>query len=262
MTFYNTFAALYEADFGGFTDDLPFYRELAQQAGGPLLELMCGTGRLLLPLAAEGYALTGVDYAAAMLDMARAKLAAAGLGERVALLQADAREAELPAGTFGLAFVALNSFTHMLTVADQLALLAAARRALRPGGLLALDLSNPDPTRLLGETGEARLAGFYDLDGRSVVKYVAYRNSPAEQITQVLFRYEERDAVGEETVREISYPTRWVYRYELEHLLVRAGFAPLAVYGGYDRRPYADGCPQLIVVAEVSSDLRVPFGNT
>ncbi|GAB4213718.1 MAG: class I SAM-dependent methyltransferase [Roseiflexaceae bacterium] len=258
MSVYDSFAAYYEADFGSFAEDVPFYLELAQRTGGPLLELMCGTGRLLLPLAAQGYDLTGVDYAAAMLDMARAKLVAAGLQQRVTLLQADAREATLPAGAFGLAFVALNSFTHMLTVADQLALLAAMRRALRPSGLLAIDLSNPDPTRLLGETGEPRLAGFYELEGRSVVKYVAYRNSPVEQITQVLFRYEERDAAGEETVREVHYPTRWIYRYELEHLLVRAGLTPLAVYGGYDQRPYADGCPQLIMVAKVASD----HGNT
>lgn len=250
MSIYDTFAAYYEADFGAFIEDLPFYRELAAQTGGPLLELMCGTGRLLLPLAGAGYTLTGVDYAAAMLDLARAKLVAAGLAERVTLIQADARAATLPTEAFGLAFVALNSFTHLLTVADQLTVLDAVQRALRPGGLLALDMSNPDPTRLLGETGEPRLAGFYELDGRSVVKYVAYRNSPTEQITHVLFRYEERDAAGTETVREVRYPARWVYRYELEHLLVRAGFTPVAVYGGYDQRPYTDGCPQLIVIAQ------------
>ncbi|NTU82301.1 MAG: class I SAM-dependent methyltransferase, partial [Chloroflexales bacterium] len=71
MHTYDPFARYYDADFRDYLEDLPFYHELARRTGGPLLELMCGTGRVLLPLAEAGYSITGVDSSPAMLSIAR-----------------------------------------------------------------------------------------------------------------------------------------------------------------------------------------------
>ena len=86
MSQFDAFARYYDADYGAIDDDLSFYRELAQRTGGPVLEVMCGSGRLLLPLARAGLRLAGVDVSGAMLDLARERLIAAGLSERVQLL--------------------------------------------------------------------------------------------------------------------------------------------------------------------------------
>src|SRR5687767_13403442 len=71
--------------------DVPFWRNLALQAGGPVLELGCGTGRISLPLGRAGVPLTGIDRSAAMLAYARGRLRRARLGDRVALVQGDIR---------------------------------------------------------------------------------------------------------------------------------------------------------------------------
>ena len=143
---YGAYARFYDLDLEGMEDDLPFLEGMAARCGSPLLELACGTGRALLPLARRGFQLTGVDVSPAMLAIARGRLQEAGLDGRVRLVQQDMRDLDL-GGRFNLAFALVNSFSHMLTLDDQLAALAAVRRHLEPGGILILDLFNPDMGR-------------------------------------------------------------------------------------------------------------------
>jgi len=152
MSQFDAFADYYDADYGTMADDLSFYRELARRAGGRVLEVMCGSGRLLVPLAQAGLRLAGVDISGAMLTLAREQLQAADILERVELLEADVRS-RVPQGPFGLAIVAVNSFMHLATAADQLAALEHIHAALGPGGLLAIDLFNPDPRALSEQNG-------------------------------------------------------------------------------------------------------------
>src|SRR5689334_16244448 len=115
MTNFDAFARYYDADYGAFANDVLFYRELARRSAGTILEVMCGSGRLLAPLALAGHRLTGLDVAPAMLVRARDRLATAGVLGQVELAEGDIRAAA-PAGPFALAFVALNSFMHLATV--------------------------------------------------------------------------------------------------------------------------------------------------
>jgi len=55
-------------------DDLEFYVDMAKASGGPVLELACGTGRILLPIAREGIAIHGVDNSLPMLSVLQDKL--------------------------------------------------------------------------------------------------------------------------------------------------------------------------------------------
>ncbi|ACL24799.1 class I SAM-dependent methyltransferase [Chloroflexus aggregans] len=249
MNLYDPFARYYDADFRHFHDDIPFYREWARRTGDPILELMCGTGRVLLPLAAAGYRLTGVDLSPAMLAIARERLAAEGLTDQVTLIEADVRQMVLPENHFTLAFVAVNSFMHLTTIEDQLATLAAVRRTLTRKGILIIDLFNPDPLTITREDGRLQLERSYELDGCRVQKFVVIESDPAEQISHVTFIYDETAGDGVVTRRTMQFTMRWLYRFELEHLLARAGFTLRAVYGSYDLEPYTTASPRLIAVA-------------
>lgn len=249
MSGYDALARYYDADHAAFDEDVAFYRELARRAGGAVLEAMCGSGRLMLPLARAGRRVVGVDSSAAMLALARERLEAAGLLAAAALHQGDVRDA-LPPGPFGLAIVALNSFMHLADVPEQLAALANLRAALAPGGLLAIDLFNP-AARGLGELDGALVLDrtFTLPDGAHIQKLVAQRADMARQVNHVTFIYDELDDAGGVRRTVQSFAIRWLHRYELEHLLARAGFEVEAVYGSYDLDPFEAASEIMLAVA-------------
>ena len=119
----------------------PHYRALARQAGGPVLELACGTGRLTLPIAGDGHEVVALDSSAAMLSAARRK--AVGQGLRVTFVESDMRDFDL-GRDFALVILSCNSLSHLTEPEDLSAALAAIRRHLRPGGLFAFDVVLPD----------------------------------------------------------------------------------------------------------------------
>lgn len=256
MSSYDQFAWYYERDYYDYTEDVPLYREMARRTGGPILEIMCGTGRILVPLAEDGYFITGVDISRAMLDIARHKADEAGLSSRITLMQGDIRTVELPAQHFSLAFVALNSFMHMEQVDDQLAALATMRRTLMPGGILILDLFNPDLDLLSSEDGRVILERQFDLEGRQVFKFVSRNVDLATQTLDVTYLYDDLDASGQVTRYAMGIRLHWFYRYELEHLLVRAGFTLISIFGTYDLSDYASHSDRLIVVASPQRETR------
>ena len=247
---YDTFAQLYDADFADYFDDMRFYSELLRRTGGPALELMCGTGRVLLPLAEEGYQVTGVDISADMLQLAQHKVDQAGLGDQVTLLQGDICRSPLPGG-FMLVFVAVNSFMHLETVAEQLAALTNIRGSLQRNGLLVLDLFNPNLQELLHNDGRLVLAHSFELDGDQIHKFVATDTDLATQTNYVTFFYDRLNQAGQLTRRALPFTLRWLFRYELEHLLARAGYELEAIFGSYELDEYGSSSERMIAVAHV-----------
>jgi SAM-dependent methyltransferase len=249
MSQFDAFARYYDADFGAIEDDIPFYRELARRCGGPILEPMCGSGRLLAALARAGYRVTGVDVSPALLAHARTRLASDGLLGQVELIEADIRQVA-PDGPFGLAIVALNSFMHLATSADQLAALGRIHAALRPAGLLALDLFNPDLRAIAGYNGEVVFDKSLTLeDGTRTHKFVAQHADTATQTLYIHFIYDDLDSAGCVRRSVLPFTLRWLYRYELEHLLSRAGFVLEALYGSYDLDEYSAVSELMLAVA-------------
>lgn len=246
---YDSIAHLYDADHAHFDEDIPFYGELARRSGEPILEAMCGSGRLLLPLGAAGRRVVGLDDSAAMLAVARERIAAEQLGSRIALQQGDIRD-PIGGGPYALAIIGLNSFMHLTTTSDQLAALAQLREALRPGGLLALDLFNPNP-RLLAEYDNELIFDreFQLADGARVQKLVAQQIDAATQINQVTFIYDVTGSDGLLRRHTTQFRMRWIYRYELEHLLARAGFALDQLYGSYDLDEFRSDSDIMLAVA-------------
>lgn len=248
MNEFDAFARFYHADYGGFLDDVPFYRALLRRAAGPAIELMCGSGRLLVPLAREGFALAGVDISPALLTQAQRSLDTAGVSKRAPLHVGDICQ-PLPGGPYAAAFVAINSFMHLVTSEAQVAALNQIHAVLKPGGLLALDLFNPDPRELLRHNNEIVLDKTFTLaDGTPVQKFVAQSVDMAAQASHVTFIYDE---LADGLVRRTTLPftMRWLYRYELEHLLARCGFALEAVYGSYTLDDYAQDSALMLAVA-------------
>lgn len=124
--------------------DLAFFVEAAKESGGPVLEVGCGTGRVLIPTARAGVEIVGLDLSPHMLDVCRKRLRdeSADVQSRVRLVQADMRDFEL-SQAFQLVTTPFRSFQHLTTVEDQLACLKCIQRHLVKGGRLILDVFNP-----------------------------------------------------------------------------------------------------------------------
>ena len=250
MAEFDRFARFYDLDYEPFQDDVALYLGFAERTGGPLLELGCGTGRLLLPLARAGFSITGVDMSPRMLEVAQAKVDAAGLDDQITLVQADMREVNLPQ-QYRLAFIAINSFMHLVTLEDQLAALRTWRKLLLPGGLLLIDVDNPDPRHLLEADGRLDLQGrWFDPDtGATVLKHMSRTLDAARQLQHVLFIYDEVFPDGQVRRTLAPFQARYLYRYEGELLLNKAGFTPEQVYGSYDLDPYGSDSERMIFIA-------------
>src|SRR5258708_8129700 len=111
---YDLVAPFYDTEHRHFDEDLSLYSNFAALCGSPLLELACGSGRLLVPLAREGFELTGVDTSASMLKLAQEALEQAGVAAQCKLVQEDMSSLNL-GQTFRLAFIALSSFGPVYT---------------------------------------------------------------------------------------------------------------------------------------------------
>jgi len=241
-------------------DDLAFIRGLASETGGPLLELACGTGRLAIPLAEAGFEVVGLDRSGPMLDVARAKAAELSppAGKRIRFVEGDMTDFDLPE-RFGLAFAVFRGFMLLLDVDAQMAALAAARRHLRPGGLLVLDLFDPRLDLLPPDAvmPERVLTG--RLPSGSIVEARPHdrRTDPVRQVFAEPWVFVERDAAG--TILREDHETltmRWTYRYEMRHLLTLAGFEDLREQGDYAGGPPAYAGEQIWVARRPEEDAR------
>jgi len=242
----------YDLFYGARDDDLKMYRDFAMAADGSLLELGCGTGRLLVPLAGDGHSITGLDLSAVMLAAARAKLEAAHLAGRVTLVQGDMRDFELST-RFALAFIPINTFMHCYDMHQQLACLRCVRRHLESGGQLVVDVFHPDSQVLVESDGRLMSEGavINPQTGHTVHRLYTRRLDVATQTQHITFIMDEIDSIG--TVRRTLFPfrLRFVYRYEMELLLHVAGYTLEAVYGSYDLEPFDSHSEKMIFVARV-----------
>jgi SAM-dependent methyltransferase len=251
---YAAIAELYDVEHADWTDDLDLYLNVARVVGDPILELGCGTGRLLVPLAEAGFRVTGVDRSPEMLTRAERYAGETGVADRVTLLETGMAELDgLPSGTFGLVLIPLNGLLHLARAGEQRQALAEARRVLDPRGQLVLDCFNPTPETLRSFDGSVIHEGCWTLaDGERADKFSARRVSPAEQRIDADLWY---DLIGEDgTVRRIatSFPMRYLHRAELLLMLELTGFAEWQVYGGYELEPFDDAAERLVVTAEAT----------
>ncbi len=251
---YSELPELYDLEHADFADDIDFYLQFATVIGDPILELGCGTGRILAPLAGAGHRLTGVDRSAAMLERARKALSDATVQDRVILHEASMTEAEqAPGGPFGLVIFSLSGLMHLPSPAEQRAALIAARRALDPRGMVVIDVLNPGAELLATFDGRVLHEGRWERDDGSLVsRFSARTHIPAEQRIETELWYDIVDASGAVKRVRTQFPMRYLVRSEIELLLEITGFVEWQLYGSYELDPYDDDSERLIVTAEVT----------
>jgi SAM-dependent methyltransferase len=235
--------------------DIDFFVELAVESKGPVLEIGCGTGRVLIPTARAGVEIVGLDKSPAMLEVCRKKLAREpqDVQRRVQLVEGDMRSFELERA-FALITTPFRSFQHLLKVEDQLACLTNIRRHLAEDGRLVLDLFNPDD-RMLARQIDSRGTyleeepEFVMPDGRKVIRRITVKTEPLEQTLAIEMNHDVTRPDGRTERRTQRFQTRYFFRFEVEHLLTLAGFRIEAAYSGYDRSPLGATYPgELIYV--------------
>jgi SAM-dependent methyltransferase len=235
--------------------DLSFFVEMAAASAGPMLEIGCGTGRVLLPIARAGLEITGMDMSPSMLSVCRERLARepSEVQRRVQLREGDMRDFEL-SRKFTLITLPFRPFQHLLTVADQLACLQHIHRHLAPQGRVIIDVFNPALPFLIDEKYFEESPAepeFIMPDGRKVARYFRFTSrDPIRQVNEVELIYYVTHPEGRKERLVHAFAMRYFFRYELEHLLARAGFVVETLYGNYDKSPFgANSSGELILVA-------------
>ena len=232
----------------------PFWFEQAESTGGPILELGSGTGRIAIPLAQQGYTVTGIEGSPSMLEEARRKAALANVAIDFRL--ADIREFDL-ANRYALVILAGHTICDLLTLADFEACMACVRRHLLPHGRFLVEEFVPDLTLLTQGPNDRRLFSDYDdPDGRGhIVVMQTCSYDPATQIrhnrTHHLYPGEAEEKVG-------TLPQRMYFPQELDALFKYNGFEITHKYGGFDRRPFDASATRQLFVLSLSDTTPYP----
>jgi SAM-dependent methyltransferase len=251
--FYDTAAAFYDADYGVLSrvEDVAFYVELARECGGPVLEMGCGSGRVLLPTARAGVEITGLDGSPEMLANLRRVLAdePEEVRRRVRLVEGDIRDADA-GGRFALVTSPFRVVQHLVPRADQRAWLRNVARHLAPGGNLVFDVYQPD-FGLIVDSPVATADLERREDGVTLRRFSWADHQIETQTCDLRFEWvaEEEGGGGGRTLAAAQTTTRWFTRPELENLLELEGFEATDVWGAFDRTPFGPGAEEIIVRA-------------
>jgi SAM-dependent methyltransferase len=236
--------------------DVSFYVDAAKRAAGPVLEIGCGTGRVLIPTARARVEITGLDLSTYMLEVCQTRLLQESEQVRslVELVQADMRSFNLRQ-EFNLATIPFRPFQHLTTVEDQLDCLRTIHHHLVPDGMLIFDIFNPSLESLVHQNEGQEINDepeFTTPDGRRVIrKHKITARDRYNQINYVELIYYVTHPNGEEERLVHAFPMRYLFRYEAEHLLERAGFRVEELYATFEKQPFGSVYPgDLIFVAK------------
>lgn len=253
--YYANNAEYYDYISPGHKGDVEFYVEEARGAGSPVLELACGTGRLLLPVAQAGIEVTGLDISQPMLTVAKRKIAAQprDVQNRITIQEGDMRGFEL-GRKFKLAFIAYGSFLHILTPEDQRKTITVIREHLEDAGKLIINIFDPRWDIIAahmgpGGTSLRRLAKFRNQAGHDVVVWDSRLYDPGNQMATQDRMFEELDEEGNVIGKRYStIELRWSYRWEMQYLFELCGFEVESLYSDFQRTEFVPGNQQIWVV--------------
>jgi SAM-dependent methyltransferase len=244
MQVYQEMAEYYDLLYGDNVD-LEFYLREARNARGGVLEVACGTGRILLRLVKEGIDAAGIDISGAMLSELRKKADRMGI-------RADARLADMTSFSLGRKFrliiVPYRSFLHLKDERARRSALGRFMEHLEPGGRLILHTYNPS------EEEKRMTEGYHLFETEDMVSPEGKRYS-----IDWLMRYESGRRVGHYKIilrmegagpREFQMDISYVPVREMEELLRSAGFRNIKSYCGFDYMPFDGNCREVLWIAE------------
>lgn len=236
-------AKSYDRLFPGGEPAVDFYRAEADRQGGTVLELGCGTGQKLIPIASDGHPATGLELSPAMLAEARRK--ADERGVKVEWVLGDMRHFDL-GRTFDLVFIAANSLLHLHEAEDLVGCFRSVRRHLAPGGRLVLDVFNPSVRMLARADGVRRRRNelsYVDPERGTVHVDVAETYDAAAQVTRGRW-YFSTDSEADFAVAPLEI--RSIFPQELPLLLSLGGLRAVERFGDWTRTPLnADAALQI-----------------
>ncbi len=241
---------IYDQENNSFEPDGPFFLEMACQAGGPVLDLGCGSGRITIPLAQSGIDITGLDIVPGLLAQAKQK----SPGLAIHWVEGDGRAFQLNR-QFDFIFAAGCVFQHLLTRPDQEAMLARIREHLTASrgsanGRFATGLFFPHPEQLEDVPKEQEWFSYTTVDGRDVAVSGTEYYDPLRQVKveTAVRRWIDKD--GETITRKAPLSLRYIYPQEMEALLHYNDFTILNVYGDWDRTPLTAKSRMMIYVCQ------------
>jgi len=214
---YTKFAKFYDAYTAQYADDIPFYLAALTGRKGPLIEVGCGSGRILKALIRAGHTVTGVDASESMLALAQEKLEQVAHGQSCTLILHDFSGAPLPQ-KYEAALVTFYTFNY-IHPDQRLRLLNNLGRSLADGSLIILHLFYPDPLAHPDLAGKWQQKGCYRIDGEAVTLH-DYRRMLDYNTEERIQRYIYGSGVNEEIQTERYY----LSSAEISELLNAAGF--------------------------------------
>jgi SAM-dependent methyltransferase len=228
---------------------LDFYVDLAREANGPVLDVACGTGRILLPCLQAGVDIEGLDLFEPMLKKLRAKAASLSLSPQ--LHQADMSDFSLPR-RYGLIMIPFNAFIHNMTQEAQIRCLQLCRNHLLPGGKLAFDTFFPS-LEIIGAAQNTRVLEAELPHPQTGLPMRMYDTRSFDRVAQVQHSLNELELLADDgsvqTVHRSEVSSRYIYKQEMALLLRVAGFARWEIYGDFDGRPLTLENEAMIVMA-------------
>ncbi len=223
MSVYDAIARLYDPWSRSVVEDVRFYVEEARAAGGTVVELCVGTGRIAVPIATAGVKVIGIDTSQGMLDVAAEQAEVAGVSELVDLRFGDMRDPPID-GTYPLVICPFRSLLHMESDEDRRATLRAIRRIAAPGGRFVFDIFTPAADDIAETNGRwiEREPGIWE------------RADWDEQARRLILRVR-----GDGSESQLSLA--WLSVREWIEILMDEGFVVDALYGWFDRSPWQGG---------------------
>ena len=252
-TYYDDWAEIYDSIYSYVTEDIRFFVEESINYGGPILELGCGTGRITIPIAEAGVEITGLDISNKMLMKFNHKLQLMKLNKsKINLINADMRNFSL-AKEFSQIIIPFRGFQSLLSVEDQILTLKNIKKHLNSNGRLILTLFVPNIDEMIKD--EDNLYHYRDvIDPLDNSKNIIWLKNNFDQYSQIINtrmvvdRVNNNLSVDSRIFRDFSL--RYIYRWEMYHLLKSCGFEIVDLYGDFDRSEYDESSLEMVWIIE------------
>lgn len=242
--FFDPVASVYDARINGDqAPDVAFYRELAREVDGPVLELGVGTGRIYLELLANGIDIDGLDLSEHMLEQLHENAQARDLEPSV--WSADITDFDTDR-TYGLIYAPARAFNHLPSLADQRAALRNIHDTLSPDGRFALNTYVPRFETVVDDYGTPHEEQL-EVDGDS---YRIVRTSQLVDEVEQLIRLHWEVYHEDELLAERETPLALIPKRQFELLFEVAEFSEWRVYGGFDRDPLESADQEMVWIAD------------
>ncbi len=244
----------YDFLYGERDVDFPMWHHFAKREEMPILEVGCGTGRVLLSFARAGYTVVGIETSDYAIQQAKSKIKATS----ASIFQADMSDFDLQTKNFRLVLAAHNTFLYCLSMEAQLSALQCINKHMQENALLVIDIFTP-PLGPPSQEGNFNLGReFTNRDGNLIQWYLSYTVDFPEQVihcSQILDNIDQEGVVRRTTIR---FSNRIIYPREMELLLKISGFKIESVYGDYDFSAFNKNSPKMIYTARKISTFDKP----